>query len=49
MSPIAADSDPDKTHLRPSAKSAVSSKSDGMGLSLFFDDLLDALVVSAGV
>jgi len=39
-----ADSEVEKTHLRKSAKSAVSKTSDGKGLSLFFDDLLDAKV-----
>ncbi|MFZ0616099.1 MAG: HsdR family type I site-specific deoxyribonuclease [Chthoniobacterales bacterium] len=44
MSQIFTDSESPASHLRPSAKSAVKNSADGKGLSLFFDDLLDAKV-----
>ena len=44
MTQRSADPEPQKGHLRKSAKSAVQSSSHGTGLSLFFDDLLDAKV-----
>ncbi|MBK8637594.1 MAG: HsdR family type I site-specific deoxyribonuclease [Chromatiaceae bacterium] len=42
MAQMGADAEPQIVHLRKSAKSAVKCFSDGKGLSLFFDDLLDA-------
>jgi type I restriction enzyme R subunit len=44
MPQMGIDSEAPENHLRKSAKSAVSKSSDGKGLSLFFDDLLDAKV-----
>ena len=44
MAQKCADAEPQKDHLRQSAKSAVKCFSDGKGLSLFFNDLLDAKV-----
>jgi len=42
MTQMGTDSEAPENHLRKSAKSAVPKFSDGKGLSLFFDDLLDA-------
>ncbi len=42
MTQMSADAELQKEYLRKSAKSAVKRFSDGKGLSLFFDDLLDA-------
>ena len=42
MTQMGADAEPQKKYLRESAPSAVQHFSDGKGLSLFFDDLLDA-------
>lgn len=44
MPQMGTDSEAPENHLRKSTKSAVSQFSDGKGLSLFFDDLLDAKV-----
>lgn len=44
MPQMGTDSEAPENHLRKSAKSAVPKFSDGKGLSLFFDDLLDAKV-----
>jgi len=44
MTQMSTDEKTHKTNLRPSAKSAVRQNSDGKGLTLFFDDLLDAKV-----
>jgi type I restriction enzyme R subunit len=41
---MGADAEPGQKHLRKSASSAVKQLSNGEGLSLFFDDLLDAKV-----
>ena len=44
MAQMGTDEESQENHLRPSAKSADHRFSDGKGLSLFFDDLLDAKV-----
>jgi type I restriction enzyme R subunit len=44
MAQMGTDEESQENHLRKSAKSAVHRFSDGKGLSLFFDDLLDAKV-----
>lgn len=44
MAQMSAEADGKKENLRSSVKSAVKKASNGKGLSLFFDDLLDAKV-----